>query len=129
MLYLLRKRSFAALTWTQFLGAFNDNAWKLLVTLLAIRAAAAGMGHSGAAYEAFRTGLEAAWGVESVDIGSGGSIPFVAAFSQLYPEATILLTGAGDHLSGPHGPNESVDLDELRLAVLAEAVALGELGT
>ena len=36
MLYLLRKRSFAALTWTQFLGAFNDNAFKQVVLLLLV---------------------------------------------------------------------------------------------
>ncbi|HEV8673597.1 MAG TPA: acyl-[ACP]--phospholipid O-acyltransferase [Methylomirabilota bacterium] len=36
----------------QFFGAFNDNAWKLLVTFLAIRAIAATLGHSGPAFEA-----------------------------------------------------------------------------
>jgi acyl-[acyl-carrier-protein]-phospholipid O-acyltransferase/long-chain-fatty-acid--[acyl-carrier-protein] ligase len=36
----------------QFLGAFNDNAWKLIVALLAMKAAAAGTGGAGPAYEA-----------------------------------------------------------------------------
>ncbi|HXZ43619.1 MAG TPA: MFS transporter, partial [archaeon] len=36
----------------QFLGAFNDNAWKLIVALLAIRAVAAQVGRSGPAFEA-----------------------------------------------------------------------------
>lgn len=36
----------------QFLGAFNDNAWKLIVALLAIRAVASEMGVSGPAFEA-----------------------------------------------------------------------------
>ncbi len=36
----------------QFLGAFNDNAWKLIVALLGIRAAAAQVGPSGPAFEA-----------------------------------------------------------------------------
>ena len=36
----------------QFLGAFNDNAWKLFVAFLAIRAATAGTGAAGAALEA-----------------------------------------------------------------------------
>ncbi len=36
----------------QFLGAFNDNAWKLIVALLAIRAVAAQVGGSGPAFEA-----------------------------------------------------------------------------
>ncbi len=36
----------------QFLGAFNDNAWKLIVALLGIRAVAAQVGPSGPAFEA-----------------------------------------------------------------------------
>jgi acyl-[acyl-carrier-protein]-phospholipid O-acyltransferase/long-chain-fatty-acid--[acyl-carrier-protein] ligase len=36
----------------QFLGAFNDNAWKLIVALLAIRTAAEQAGGSGPAFEA-----------------------------------------------------------------------------
>lgn len=34
MLYLLQKRSFGAMTLSQFLGAFNDNAFKTLVLIL-----------------------------------------------------------------------------------------------
>ena len=79
---------------------------------------------TGPAYDAFRAGFTAAWGADTIDIGVGGSIPFVAAFSEQYPEASILLTGVADHLSRPHGPNESQDLDELRRGALAEAIAL-----
>ncbi len=79
---------------------------------------------TGAAYDAFRTGFSAAWGADTIDIGVGGSIPFVAAFSEQYPDAAILLTGVADHRSRAHGPNESQDLDELRRGTLAEAIAL-----
>jgi len=79
---------------------------------------------TGAAYDAFRRAFEAAWGVATVDIGVGGSIPFVAAFSEQYPNAAILLTGVADDKSRPHGPNESQDLDDLRRGALAEAIAL-----
>jgi acetylornithine deacetylase/succinyl-diaminopimelate desuccinylase-like protein len=79
---------------------------------------------TGPAYDAFREGFRAAWGVETIDIGVGGSIPFVAAFSAQYPEASILLTGVADHRSRAHGPNESQDLEELRRGALAEAIAL-----
>ena len=79
---------------------------------------------TGPAYEAFRAAFRSAWGVDTLDIGVGGSIPFVAAFSQRYPDAAILLTGVGDHRSRAHGPNESQDLDELRRGALAEAIAL-----
>lgn len=42
MLQLLRKRSFGAMTAAQFLGAFNDNAFKQVVVLLAAAAALPG---------------------------------------------------------------------------------------
>ena len=82
---------------------------------------------SGAAYEAFRTGLRHAYGRDAIRTGIGGSIPFVQAFSEAFPEAELVLTGASDPTSGIHGPNESLDLGELRRSALAEAVALQSL--
>ena len=80
---------------------------------------------SGPAVEAMREAFAAAWdGTEPAEVGVGGSIPFVAAFSAEFPDAEILLTGAADDRSRPHGPNESVDLDDLRRSVVAEAIAL-----
>lgn len=78
----------------------------------------------GPAFEAWREGMRQAWGREPVEMGVGGSIPFVAAFSERLPDAPILLTGAGDPTSSIHAPNESQDLDDLEKAVLAEAIAL-----
>jgi acetylornithine deacetylase/succinyl-diaminopimelate desuccinylase-like protein len=74
--------------------------------------------------QALRTGFEIAWGTDVADIGIGGSIPFVADFERLFPEAAIVLTGFADPTSAAHGPNESVDLDDLEKAVLGEAIAL-----
>ena len=83
----------------------------------------------GAGYAAFARGFREAWGREPVEVGQGGSIPFVAAFSSAFPEAEILLTGVGDEQSRAHGPDESVDLGELRRGCVAEAIALVELGS
>ncbi len=83
---------------------------------------------SNVAFEAFRTGLREAWGVEPVEIGVGGSIPLVAALAAAQPGAAILLTGVGEPLSRIHGPDESQDLQELRRGALAEAIALRLLG-
>jgi acetylornithine deacetylase/succinyl-diaminopimelate desuccinylase-like protein len=55
-------------------------------------------------------------------MGIGGSIPFVSAFQDAYPGAPVLLTGVIDPTSRAHGPDESVDLDDLRRATLAEAI-------
>ena len=79
---------------------------------------------TGAAYDAFRAGFRRAYGQDPVDMGIGGSIPFVQAFSEAFPDADLLLTGASDPASYIHGPNESLDLGELHRSVLAEAVAL-----
>lgn len=76
---------------------------------------------------AFRRGFEAAWGTPAVDIGVGGSIPFVAAFSATFPGAAIVLTGAADPECKAHGPDESIHLGELERFVLAQAIALREL--
>lgn len=79
---------------------------------------------TGRTNDAFRAAFEEAWGRETVNMGVGGSIPFVAAFSESFPEATILLTGVADPTSRAHGPNESVDLDDVKKGALAEAIAL-----
>lgn len=75
-------------------------------------------------FEKFRSAMREAWNTEPVNMGVGGSIPFVAAFSETYPEATIVLTGVQEPESRIHAPDESLDLDELRRAVLAEAIVL-----
>jgi len=83
---------------------------------------------SGEAFDVFREAFTEAYGAETVEMGVGGSIPFVADFSERYPEATILLTGVADPTSRAHGPNESQDLGDLRSGMLAEAIALRLLG-
>jgi acetylornithine deacetylase/succinyl-diaminopimelate desuccinylase-like protein len=73
--------------------------------------------------------MSAGYGQEPVEIGVGGSIPFVAAFSERYPEAAILLVGAADPMSRYHGPNESLELADLKSAITAQAIALTEMGS
>ena len=41
---LLQSRGFESFLWTQFLGAFNDSVYKIVVTLLAVNLAAGGSG-------------------------------------------------------------------------------------
>jgi acetylornithine deacetylase/succinyl-diaminopimelate desuccinylase-like protein len=73
--------------------------------------------------EAWREAFREAFGNEAVDIGAGGSIPFIATFKDLYPGAPILVTGCGDPLSSIHAPNENQHLGALESATLAEAIA------
>ncbi len=80
------------------------------------------------AYESFRQACVEAWGHPPVHIGEGGSIPFVAAFQDRYPDAAILVTGIADPESSIHGPDESLHLADFARSCLAEAVALRLLG-
>ena len=61
-----------------------------------------------------------------VDIGVGGSIPFIATFQEMFPEAAILVTGVEDPHARAHGPNESLHLGEFARVCLAEALLLRE---
>jgi len=72
----------------------------------------------------FKEAFRIAYGNETVEIGVGGSIPFVAAFEEAYPEASILLTGVFDPGSRIHGPNESLSLADLEQGTVGEAIAL-----
>jgi acetylornithine deacetylase/succinyl-diaminopimelate desuccinylase-like protein len=79
----------------------------------------------GPAYDAVREAFAAAWdGVAPVDIGMGGSIPFIATFQEMFPAAAILVTGVEDPDARAHGPNESLHLAEFERICLAEALLL-----
>ena len=80
-----------------------------------------------AAMRAARAAFAQAWGTEPVDIGIGGSIPFIADLLEVYPDAAILVTGVEDPDSRAHGANESVHLGELEKVVLAEALLLANM--
>ncbi|MDY5129531.1 dipeptidase [Actinotignum urinale] len=75
-----------------------------------------------------RDAFEEAWGHKSVDIGAGGSIPFVADLAEVFPNAAILITGIEDPDTRAHAHNESLDLGDWRNAILAEALMLKKIG-
>jgi len=74
-----------------------------------------------------RLAMASAWGVEPVDVGIGGSIPFIADLVREFPAAQILVTGVEDPDSRAHSPNESLHLGVFTRAVLSEAFLLGRL--
>ena len=83
--------------------------------------------HAGWAAEAMRSALEDGWEAAPVAMGIGGSVPFVSALADAFPEAQILLTGVEDPASRAHSPNESQHLGVLRRAIAAEALLLARL--
>ena len=68
--------------------------------------------------------LEAAFGNPTAHIGIGGSIPFIADLNEVFPAAQILVTGVEDADSRAHSPNESLHVESLRKAMVAESLML-----
>ena len=81
----------------------------------------------GPVFDAARRAFREGWGADPVDIGAGGTIPFVKAFADAFPEAAILLVGVEDPDGRAHGANESLLLEDFRKGCVAEAVLLREL--
>jgi acetylornithine deacetylase/succinyl-diaminopimelate desuccinylase-like protein len=82
---------------------------------------------NGPAYDAARSAFETAWGVKPVDIGIGGTIPFVAEFIDAFPDAAMLVTGVEDPDTRAHGIDEGLHLAEFTKVCVAEAHLLRNL--
>jgi acetylornithine deacetylase/succinyl-diaminopimelate desuccinylase-like protein len=83
---------------------------------------------SGPVYDAARAAFRQGWGTDPVDMGMGGSIPFIAEFATAFPDAKILVTGVEDPATRAHGVNESLHLGVLERAAITEALLLDSLG-
>jgi acetylornithine deacetylase/succinyl-diaminopimelate desuccinylase-like protein len=68
-----------------------------------------------------------AWGKPAVQMGVGGSIPFIADLVREFPAAQILVTGVEDPDSRAHSPNESLHLGVFAKSILTEAMLLASL--
>jgi cysteinylglycine-S-conjugate dipeptidase len=83
---------------------------------------------TGPAYDAARAAFAEAWdGTAPVDMGVGGSIPFIAEFLGAFPGASVLVTGVEDPDTRAHGANEGLHLAEFEKVLLAEALLLRNL--
>ena len=82
------------------------------------------LGESGWAKTLAEQSLSLAFGEKSVDIGIGGSIPFIADLERVFPKAQVLVTGVEDPDSRAHSPNESLHLEGFQSAILAQLLFL-----
>lgn len=76
-----------------------------------------------------RAALTRAWGRPPVEIGVGGSIPFIAAIQQAFPSAEVLVTAVGDPECNAHGENEGLHLSEWERACWFETLLLDAIGS
>jgi acetylornithine deacetylase/succinyl-diaminopimelate desuccinylase-like protein len=83
---------------------------------------------TGSVYDAARQAFRQGWGCDPIDMGMGGSIPFIAEFAEAFPQAKILVTGVEDPATQAHSINESLHLGVLERAAISEALLLANLG-
>ncbi len=84
----------------------------------------------GPAYDVARDAFTQAWdGVRPIDMGVGGSIPFIAEFLDAFPAASVLVTGVEDPDTRAHGANEGLHLAEFERVCLAETLLLANLAS
>ncbi len=81
----------------------------------------------GPAFEAADRAYMASWGAPMLQVGVGGSIPFVALFGRRYGALPLILNGVMDPNSTAHGPNESLDLGVFARAIAANVHLYAEL--
>ena len=79
------------------------------------------------AYDAARDALAEAFGTAPVEIGVGGSVPFISELTEVFPDAVVLVTGVEDPDSRAHGVDESLHLGHFAAACLAEVLLLDRL--
>ena len=81
----------------------------------------------GPAFEAADRAYEKVWGHKLLQVGVGGSIPFVALFGRRYGDLPLILNGVMDPKTTAHGPNESMDLSIFRKVILTNVYLYDEL--
>ncbi len=90
-------------------------------------AAPSEMDTAASGYDAARSAFSEAFGTPPVELGLGGTIPFIADISEVFPGAAVLVTGVEDPDSRAHGIDESLHLEQFGKVCLAEALLLDRL--
>lgn len=83
----------------------------------------------GPAFEAADRSYERVWGEKLLQVGVGGSIPFVALFGRRYGDLPLILNGVMDPKTTAHGPNESMHLGIFRKVIQTNVFLYDELSS
>jgi acetylornithine deacetylase/succinyl-diaminopimelate desuccinylase-like protein len=90
----------------------------------------AGLGfHGKPRSDAWTLAAKEAFGTDSVDVGAGGSIPFLSALQAVNPDADFFVTAVQDSGSQAHSFDESLHVPGFEAACVAHALLLRSLGT
>jgi acetylornithine deacetylase/succinyl-diaminopimelate desuccinylase-like protein len=81
----------------------------------------------GVAFEAADRAYVRAWGRPLLQVGVGGSIPFVDIFGRRFGDLPLILNGVIDPLTTAHGPNESLHLGVFAKTIQANVFLYAEL--
>jgi acetylornithine deacetylase/succinyl-diaminopimelate desuccinylase-like protein len=81
----------------------------------------------GPAFAAADRAYVKAWGRPLLQVGVGGSIPFVALFGRRFGDLPLILNGVIDPQTTAHGPNESLHLGVFEKAIVANVYLYDEL--
>ena len=81
----------------------------------------------GPAFDAAQRAYVEAWGHPLIQVGVGGSIPFVALFGRRFSKLPLILNGVMDPETSAHGPNESLHLKIFERAIAANVLLYDEL--
>jgi acetylornithine deacetylase/succinyl-diaminopimelate desuccinylase-like protein len=81
----------------------------------------------GPAFAAADRAYVASWGRSLLQVGVGGSIPFVALFGRRFGDLPLILNGVIDPQTTAHGPDESLHLGVFEKAILANVHLYAEL--
>jgi len=83
----------------------------------------------GPTHEAARQALKEAYNKDPQIVGAGAAIPLTNILGKQFPHIEVLIWGAEDLAACIHGPNESVDLEELERIILTQALFLEHLAS
>jgi cysteinylglycine-S-conjugate dipeptidase len=81
----------------------------------------------GVAFDAADRAYQRAWGRPLLQVGVGGSIPFVDIFGRRFGDLPLILNGVIDPLTTAHGPNESLHLGVFEKTIQANVFLYAEL--
>jgi acetylornithine deacetylase/succinyl-diaminopimelate desuccinylase-like protein len=102
--------------------------WGVQVDVKRVKASDAFLAPKGGpAMAAAADALKQAYGIESSEVGSGGSIPLLETLMKASPGAEFILLGAEDAKANIHGANESVHPDEIERMIVAQALLIQAL--